>query len=117
MRPGNLCLGAYNLDGCERSDFHLFAVVVIQLLSERQRLAAHLHVLVEAHEIRVQIYHRCYGCDHLLLEDEIRNLDIVLRDPDETRVQRNAESTKQLLGELDVDVTRVHRVDFSATAV
>ena len=76
-RGSDLRLGAHHFDLRQGAHFHLLAVVLQQLLRRGQRVARHLHGLVERHQIPVQLHDRRHRGLHLELESEVADLPVV----------------------------------------
>ena len=87
-----LGLGADDGNWRQRPDFHLLLVIAQQLLVEIHGLLLDLHVFAEANEIPIQIDYIRDDIDHLLLENQIGQLAVILGDLDVPRVHRNAEA-------------------------
>lgn len=91
--------GAHDLDRRECSDLHLLLVVAEQLLGQRQGLLLHLRILVEAHQIPINIDDIGNRCDHLLLEYQIAHRNFILRDPNIAVIDGQTESAQQILAD------------------
>ena len=76
----------------------------------RDFLLARAHVLIEADQIPVEIQSRGYGGDHLLLELQIGDLQIVLLHADIAAIHRGAESVQQILRHLQIEIARRVRI-------
>ena len=104
-----------DLDRRERSQLHLPLVVFKKLLGGFERLLLDAEIVVEAHQVPVQIENRGNRGDHLELESQIAHLQIVLGDAYIAVVYRDSPALEQILRDVQVDIAlrigiqRVHR--------
>ena len=94
-----------------------FLVVGQQLFGGRDFLFARAHVVVEAHQVPVEIERRRDGGDHLLLELQIADFQIVLLHADIAPVDGGAETVQQVLRDLQIEIAVGVRVQAEVTAV
>ena len=91
----NLGLGAGRFDGRLGANSDLLPAVLVQLSGRLQRLPFEAQVLVEGHQVPIQVQDGGNRGDHLKLELQIGHLDIVSGDADVAAVHRGAEALQR----------------------
>ncbi len=110
LRPGDL-------DFRQGADSDLRLIIFEQLLRRRKLFLPGLHILIEAHQIPIEVQHRRNRGDHLLLKLQIGDFDVVSLHPDIAAVYGGAEAVQQVLRNLEVDVAVGVRVEAEQIAV
>ncbi len=104
MSGVELRLGAGDFNRRERSDIHLPLVVFKQPLRGFQLLLARTYVLMETHQVPIQIQDGRDRGDYLLLELQIGHFQIILLHTDVTAVDGRSESLQEILSHLKIQI-------------
>ncbi len=110
LRGIQLRFRARDFDLRQRAERNLFLVVFEKLLRGGQRLLARCQILMETHQIPIQIQHRRNRSDHLLLELQIGDLQVVLLHPDVAPIHRASEALQQVLRDLQIQIAARVRI-------
>ncbi len=96
---------------------HALLVVVEQPLRDAQRLLFEANVVVESHQVPIQVQHRRDGSDQLQLHREIGGFDVVLRHADLAVVYGAAEALQKALRNSEIHITVDCRIQRGVGAV
>ncbi len=86
-------------------------IVFVKRGVELERLLLHLEVVVEGDQIPIEVDHVGYGGDHLLLELQIRDAQIILGHIQDALVDGDSEPVQEVLGDGKVEAGLIDRIE------